>query len=496
MPGEDEVHDYVTWVAGYNADVKTNQNFQLFNQSFWEISNLDFYDAKYEKINPNTTDVMRRAIYIGAEDAGKIEHIYFDHINIEGYRGSNSNFGKISGGIIYHVYTYPQIEKNRIPTWFEDLRVTNSNFTNLGREGINFHTPWLTRDPEADGGKWGTEYFQYYGAGEWTPSQNIYIGHNTFRNMDGEGILIDTCKNVTVEYNLVDTFLKNSGFAAGIFPWNSDDVYIQYNEACHGLYGNDAQGIEIDALNDRNYVQYNYVHDNTGGFIQWCTLYGYATYDSHYRYNISESDGQGYGTLTLFNYTYDCSAYNNTVFIDDTVTNKFINVSSLTDNSSIGIYNNIFYKGGETYKISENQRPANTTMDELFDRSSLHWENNLFYNFDFTGVSEEAITGNLINLDPKLTAPGTAGDGLENMDAYLLQEDSPAIGAGKINPDNGGRDYFGNSVPQDKAPDIGAHQYTKVAEDKALLQSLYEANVNKEQCNYTAGSWETFQTAM
>ena len=64
MPGEDDVHDYVTWVAGYSADVKTNQNFQLFNQSFWEISHLDFYDPKYEEIDPSTTDVMRRAVYI------------------------------------------------------------------------------------------------------------------------------------------------------------------------------------------------------------------------------------------------------------------------------------------------------------------------------------------------------------------------------------------------------------------------------------------------
>ena len=45
--------------------------------------------------------------------------------------------------------------------------------------------------------------------------------------------------------------------------------------------------------------------------------------------------------------------------------------------------------------------------------------------------------------------------GLQPID-YQLAIDSPAIGAGRIIPDNGGIDFFGNQVSATEAPNIGA----------------------------------------
>ncbi|MEE9370925.1 MAG: hypothetical protein V3W45_05575, partial [Sedimentisphaerales bacterium] len=63
-------------------------------------------------------------------------------------------------------------------------------------------------------------------------------------------------------------------------------------------------------------------------------------------------------------------------------------------------------------------------------------------------------------IDPKLIKPGTAiltnPRKLANLGAYKLQCDSPCIGAGLPIKDNGGRDFWGNNVPEGQKPAIGA----------------------------------------
>ena len=56
---------------------------------------------------------------------------------------------------------------------------------------------------------------------------------------------------------------------------------------------------------------------------------------------------------------------------------------------------------------------------------------------------------------PPLRALGSGGDGLASLDGYLPRggTDFPR---GRIVPDNGGRDFFGRPVPQDRPPSIGA----------------------------------------
>ena len=57
---------------------------------------------------------------------------------------------------------------------------------------------------------------------------------------------------------------------------------------------------------------------------------------------------------------------------------------------------------------------------------------------------------------PKFTSPGNATS-RANASGYHLQEDSPDCFAGASIPDNGGVDFFGNSIPSD-GPAIGADQ--------------------------------------
>ena len=59
--------------------------------------------------------------------------------------------------------------------------------------------------------------------------------------------------------------------AAGIWPWDCDDTIIQFNEVS-GMKGTvDGQGFDSDFLCRRSLFQYNYSHNNDGGFMLICT---------------------------------------------------------------------------------------------------------------------------------------------------------------------------------------------------------------------------------
>lgn len=487
----------LTYDVNYFNTIKENEEFQIgymiYNQEFLEISNLSLYCPGFETIDPFSTTVMRTAIQVTAKDMGQTDHIYINNMDIQGFRGEASNYGKMSGGVIYWVQTEVDEAQYRIPTWFNDVQVTNCTMQDIGRSGINQCTPWSNRQPEGE--KWnGSEFYSYgymmYGD-EYLPATNAYFAHNVMQRIDGDGILLDSFKDTVVEHNLVDTFMNGSGFSAGIFPWLSEDLLIQYNEICHGKKGNDAQGCEIDALNDRVYVQYNYMHDNAGGFIQWCTLRGLPTYDSHYRYNISEHDGDNYGTLSFFDYTIGCSAYNNTVVIDGKPNFRFQNGNPST-HFSVEIYNNIFCREGEPLDLGT-----------YFTGNTAVFNNNIFQNFEFTGETEENIGTNLL-VDSKLKNPGTVGDVYAEgkdvralREAYTLLDDSPAIGAGKPAPDlnrqdtNGGRDFFGTPIPEGN-PDIGAFQHPVTSR----LETIVNNSQNLNEAYYTPETWAPFADAL
>lgn len=501
-PGPVEIYDVVHYSTP-RANEEFVVGYMIYNQSFLEISNLSLYNPNFESIDPFTTTIMRTGIQVTAGDIGKVEHIYIDDVDIQGFRGEFTNYGKMSGGIIYWVQPDMKEPEYQRPTWFEDLQITNCTIQDVGRSGVNQVTPWAYRQPTADG-KWLDGSTNGFGPGyllgdEYLPARNAYIAHNVFRNIDGDGILVDSFADSTIENNLVDTFVKASHFAAGIFPWLSENVLIQNNEICNGKPGNDAQGCEIDALNNDIIVQYNYMHDNHGGFVQWCTLYGYATYDSHYRYNISEDDNQGYGTITLFDYTYNCSAYNNTVYMDNDITNGFLRCDGHQE-ITVDLYNNIFYKDGDRYVMSNNKYftnpnhkdPFYRSIENVFTHSGIKWDNNIFYNFDFGNMSDTAIGTNLINVDPLLKNPGKAdnilgaGKTFEALgDFYTIKEGSPALEAGRIAPENGGYDFFGNYVPNDKKPDIGAHQLT-----------VFTPPVNKDNLNEAIDRAEAIDSSL
>ena len=56
-----------------------------------------------------------------------------------------------------------------------------------------------------------------------------------------------------------------------------------------------------------------------------------------------------------------------------------------------------------------------------------------------------------------LVRPGSGRIGIDSLEGYKLKDSSPCISAGIPIANNGGRDFWGNKLPEDKNPDIGTH---------------------------------------
>jgi hypothetical protein len=100
---------------------------------------------------------------------------------------------------------------------------------------------------------------------------------------------------------------------------------------------------------------------------------------------------------------------------------------------------------------------------DIADGSTNYWSNNCFYGthqvksgwFWTNGTPSDAnkITSNPNFVSPSLIAPM----GIDNLDGFKLQSNSPCIGAGKVITGNGGYDFWGN-ILYNGNPDMGAEE--------------------------------------
>jgi hypothetical protein len=119
-------------------------------------------------------------------------------------------------------------------------------------------------------------------------------------------------------------------------------------------------------------------------------------------------------------------------------------------------YNNIFYATSPaqfSHGVSRAPDGAYTTAPGFGSSENNVFDSNLYY-----GVKAPAGDAHALAADPKLVDPGRAGLGLLSLDGYHLQPASPAQASGKFIENNGGRDFWGESVPSCNKTDRGALQ--------------------------------------
>ncbi len=366
----------------------------LENIEFWEIKNLEITNTGKERV-PH-----RRGVIIRAENFGDCHHIILDSLEIHHVNGSLvKNEG--GGSAIFW-----QNSGDDIPTRFVDLVIQNSYLHNCGRNGIN-STGNINRD-------------------KWYPSTGVMIRNNLLENIPGDGIVPIGCDGAIIEHNVLRDFpdiLSHEEAAAGIWPWSSDNTLIQYNEVSGHKAKWDGQGFDSDYNCIGTTIQYNYSHDNYGGFLLICNN-GYTykqpknigTKQTIIRHNISINDGiRPYPTKREGDFcpvfhitgpTENTHIHNNIIILpkrtlDNTIV-KMDNWGNLWPANTV-FENNIF--------LSE--EPSKFVFGE---DSQTHFNNNVFYG-EIKNLPKDP---NALFSKPNFINENVRGSGFEILKNFML----------------------------------------------------------------------------
>lgn len=403
----------------------------LYNQQYWEIKNLEI-------TNNNGSSSRRNGIYVVNQDGGTLNHIHLIGNNVHDVYGNNVKDGNGSAGI--KVRTIAGSVKSN----YQDILIDeNTVGPRVDRTGIDINSDYWCR---TDSG--------CSGSNNWFPSTNVMISNNYVTDVGGDGIVPMATQGAIVQYNTVNGFNMRSGTVnAGIWAWNADNTLIQYNEAFNGKTTQDGQGFDIDYGQTATIVQYNYSHDNDGGFILICQPGNAKNDGGIVRYNISQNDKAR--VFQLAGPTTNTQVYNNTIYLPAGSTTMPIYVNSWDGyTKSISFANNIWMLQGAG------------NWQGLSNIASLQFDHNTIYGVHTTGEPADA---NKSTLNPMLAGAGSGGIGRSSVDGYKLVSGSPAIGTGKVISNNGGKDYWGTTVSSTMAPNRGAYNSPGVTAPSNLI---------------------------
>lgn len=410
------------------------------------ISSLEYIEVRNLAVT-NSSEYMspRKGVSVVAggqisngvyHSGGMFNHIYL--INLDVYDITSDEGDRFNGGIVFYS------KRSQNPAAFNEVLVQGCTVRNTGGCGIVMASDYAN----GPGVEWSP--LEYY------PSQNVAVRGNYIAHCASDGIFLSAINNLLIEYNTVTDTSYAQGSYAGIWPHYSSNVVMQYNEAYDvKLVGGDGQGFDVDINCVDTVVQYNYSHDNEGGFILLCTdgINGGYNKDISVRYNVSQNDmGQ---IFTLSGPISDVKIYNNTVYTKSGLKTNLAGTyewagAAGSSPADARFTNNIFYMNS-------------TGRCSFIVPSRIVFDTNLFYgSYDFEQLAGSgAHVSGTVNADPLFEAAGGAGRGLESALAYKLNAASPAIDSGKWISGCGGRDFSGNTVSKSGKPDIGAFEFVK-----------------------------------
>ena len=305
---------------------------------------------------------------------------------------------------------------------------------------------------------------------------NFVFRNNEFFQIGGTCVLPIRTENCLIENNIFNqpgakTNDKMIGRGSAVWNWYSINTIVQYNQAINAKGILDSHGIHVDHSNVDTFIQYNYMQDCEGGFVE---ILG-GNQRAVYRFNISVNDGWRVNpnwvnsdhTIWLNDKiggqsghpSYESYIYNNTVVINKSGNDAFDTAIDINGQNT-RIFNNIFYavNGSGIGNQQGNYSDPNLMMT-----------NNLF--FGDIRNNFKTIDANRIEVNPVFYNE-------QSGDQYGFQIDasSQAIDAGAAYTGNYAHpaipvdastifanleeyptvDFFGNSLSGDSTPNIGA----------------------------------------
>ncbi|HEX4489028.1 MAG TPA: right-handed parallel beta-helix repeat-containing protein [Terriglobales bacterium] len=401
--------------------------FLLKNQEYWEVSDL-------ELSNHADKPAVRRGVHVTGENFGELHHIYLRSLIVHDVSGADDS--KENGGIIY------TSNGKAKPTRFVDLRIENNHVFHTDRNGIS---------------GWST----HWARSSWYPSLGVVVRGNHLEDIGGDGIMIAVTDGALIEHNVVaHANQRSEGYNIAIWSWSADNTTIQFNEAYGTRSEHDGEGFDSDWNSRNTLIQYNYSHDNEGGFLLICNSgetgpESIGNVGTIARYNISQNDhNRG---INLAGPVKDTQIYNNTIYVGKSHKTDVLVYSDWfgwADNTSI--FNNIFYVEGEGQiaygTVRDKMTGHHSTAPGLGKSIGNRFDSNIY--FGLPAVDDQ----HGLTSDPLFALPGDGPQG------YVLRANSPAIDSAK--PLEKQRDYFGTPIPACGGVDRGAVETSTCAPAK------------------------------
>jgi hypothetical protein len=377
------------------------------NVEYWQISDLEVTNQGPQR------EPWRTGVRVLAENYGTMHQIHLKNLYVHDVNGDlrKSHEGC---GIFFEA-------KGGEDSHFDDLLIENCHLVRTDRNGI-------CQRRSGSAGR----------------SVKVVIRGNLLEDIGGDAIKPWGSNGALVEHNTVrGGRMRCEDAAAGIWPWDCDDTVIQCNEVS-GMKGTrDGQAFDSDYRCRNTLFQYNYSHDNDGGFMLICTPGNSYCEGTVIRYNVSQNDGVN--TARVFHFgggPRNTRIYNNVIYV---APGRDLPLLLFTEWSgghaeNTYFYNNIFYVDGK--------------INYQWGKS----KNNVFEKNVFCGShNQPPADPHAVTSRPPLVDPGSGTHGRESLGGYLLREPTEEL-KGRVVENNGGRDFFGNPVPENQPPVCGVHQ--------------------------------------
>ena len=302
-------------------------------------------------------------------------------------------------------------------------------------------------------------------------ARNVTIRNSIVHDVYGDGIVLFQAEDGLIEKSAAwRTGLQPTqtiGTPNGIWTWRCRRCTVQWTE---GFFidspGVDGGVYDIDWGNEDNVVQYNFGHDAMGYCASVFGASREVTTNSTIRYNVCVNNGRS-PKLALRQGDLFISTWE-----DGTL-------------DGIRIHDNTFYWNppidapavqmdhadftGERPNVFRNNLIHSTASRMVHSNDRLLFDHNLYWyvgerppRWSYGGRDYEGFAAYRngsgqdpagLFADPKLSA------------TMRLGLDSPAIDAGAAAPGSGASDALGATVPQGKAPDIGAMEHSAQGAD-------------------------------
>ncbi|NRQ39664.1 right-handed parallel beta-helix repeat-containing protein [Nonomuraea sp. NN258] len=401
----------------------------------WAVHLVDNSHLTMEKLhitNPAATTAKRTGIQYNSTTLAPKAGLVLRELEISDVAGWGNKTGANGSWFSYSAGISIQALPEGKVGYIDGVTITDNYVHDTGGGGIK-----ISRK--------GTDYHK-----------NVYIARNTIRAVGGDGIVVHASDKPLIEHNLFDEggagkYPYVDGNFAGMWPINSVDPVFQYNEVTRQrptIFDSTAWDCD-GGIKGTCVYQYNYSHDNAGGFYlgcQSCTEFPNYKATAILRFNIAQDDcriagnasGDNKSPLWLYNNTFFCAS-------------EKLNIAVPTGDSKIA--NNIFYAHAGTLPTAP----------------GIRYDSNVYYG----GIAAHPSDATAVTADPGLAAPGTA-TGFADADGYKLVKGSPAFATGAVVDGLGGTDYFGNPV----AGTVSRGAYNGPAVDPVVYESVAEAYNN------------------